>query len=155
RRKALRVLLMVYDARRRGGEEPASLGRIAEALGDIQAYAVLSPLTRLAAHQEPEVRAKAVGSTRHLFFKRSFVLIRKGLSDERPEVRAAALRALGELNFTHAFEPLSRIYREYEDRAVRRAALRSIGLIRTLEAGEFLLEVLRYESDDLRQVAAE
>lgn len=155
RRHALRVILQVLDARTRGAEDTRALGRIAESLGQIQAYAVLSPLEKLGAHPEAEVRAKAVGATRTLFFKRSFVLVRKGLSDEAPEVRAAALQALSDLHFTHAFEPLSRIYREYENRQIRKTVLRSIGRIPTMEAGEFLLEVLRYESDELRTVAAD
>jgi hypothetical protein len=154
RRKALKVLIQVHDAQR-NPNEMQSLARIAESLGEISAYAVLSPLEKLANHEGEAVRAQAVGATKHLYFKRSFVLVRKGLSDSSPEVREQALRAMKELHFNHAFEPLSRIYREHDEARVKKVALRSIGRIFTIEAGEFLLEVMRYETGDLPQIAEE
>lgn len=155
RRKALKVLFMVHEARKRGPEEPQALARIAESLGEIHAYAVLSPLEKLGSSTLDAVRAQAVGSTKHLYFKRSFVLVRKGLQDSAPEVREQAIASMKELHFNHAFEPLSRIYREHEDLRVKKTVLRSVGRIFTVEAAEFLLEVLRYEGSDLPQVAEE
>ena len=61
--------------------------------------------------------------------------------------------AIGGLHFPHAFNPLARIYRESTDPRVRAAALQSIGKIQTVEAGEFLVMVLRQEAGDLREAA--
>ena len=61
--------------------------------------------------------------------------------------------AIGGLHFPHAFNPLARIYRESTDPRVRAAALQSIGKIQTVEAGEFLVMVLRQETGGLREAA--
>ena len=90
---------------------------------------------------------------RHLFFKRTFNMIQRGLRDEAPPVRQAALEALKALHFPHAFDPLTRIFREHDEANVKEVALESIARIGSLEAGEFLVEVLRYEAEPLRQVA--
>jgi HEAT repeat protein len=68
-------------------------------------------------------------------------------------VKEAALVAIGGLHFPHAFNPLARIYRESTDARVRTAALQSIGKIQTVEAGEFLVMVLRQETAGLREAA--
>ena len=90
---------------------------------------------------------------KHLYFKRTFLLIARGLRDESREVREAALEAVAALHFPSAFDPLTRIFREHEDRHIRATALESLGRISTLEAGEFLLEVMRFEPEPLRDVA--
>jgi HEAT repeat protein len=68
-------------------------------------------------------------------------------------VRDAAIEALRGLHFPHAFNPLARIYREADDPRVQAVALESIGKIQSIEAGEFLLMVLRQEEGGLRDVA--
>jgi len=68
-------------------------------------------------------------------------------------VRDAALEAMARLHFAHSFDPLTRIFREHDDARVKEVALESLGRTASLEAGEFLLEVLRYEAEPLRQVA--
>jgi hypothetical protein len=70
-------------------------------------------------------------------------------------VREGALEAMTALHFPHAFDPLTRIFREHDEAKVKEVALRSIGRIASLEAGEFLVEVLRYEAEPLRGVARE
>ena len=95
---------------------------------------------------DPAIRRAAVRALRFLYFKRSFVIVRKALADPDAQVREAALVAIGGLHFPHAFNPLARIYRESTDPRVRGAALQSIGKIQTVEAGEFLVMVLRQES---------
>jgi len=94
-----------------------------------------------------------VRALRFLYFKRSFVIVRKALNDPDNQVREAALVAIGGLHFPHAFNPLARIYRESNDPNVRSYALQSIGKIQTVEAGEFLVMVLRQESGNLREAA--
>jgi hypothetical protein len=154
RRRALVVLLTLADAQARNAQnEVETLVQVADALGHLQSYAALSPLEKLFGSSEPPIRKAAVHALRLLFFKRSFVILRKALGDPDAQVREAALVALGGLNFPHAFNPLARIYRESSDPRVRTAALQSIGKIQTVEAGEFLVMVLRQESGHLREAA--
>jgi HEAT repeat protein len=154
RRRALVVLLIMADAQARNAVgETETLVEVADKLGELQSYAALSPLEKLFASPEPAVRRAAVRALRFLYFKRSFVIVRKALSDPDAQVREAALVAIGGLHFPHAFNPLARIYRESTDPRVRAAALQSIGKIQTVEAGEFLVMVLRQEAGNLREAA--
>lgn len=152
RRRALNVLLLYLESRSTA-EEPSLLAQIAQGLGELQAYAALRPLERLYEHADPRVRAGVMRALKQLFFKRTFLLIQRGLEDENPEVREAALEAVAALHFPAAFDRLSRIFRESEDQRVRRTALESIGRIPTVEAGEFLLEVMRHEAQPLGELA--
>ena len=155
RRRALNVLLAHLDAIGPGGtaSDDKVLGQIAQALGELQAYPALRPLERLFGHPAPAVRRGVMRAARNLYFKRTFGLITRGLRDEAKEVRQAALEAVAALHFAAAFDPLTRIVREHDDPRVKATALESLGAIATLEAGEFLIEVLRYEGDPLRDVA--
>jgi hypothetical protein len=154
RRRALVVLLTLADAQARNAAgETETLVHVAELLGELQSYAALSPLEKLYASNDPVIRRAAVKALRFLYFKRSFVIVRKALGDPDAQVREAALTAIGGLHFPHAFNPLARIYRESNDGRVREAALASIGKIQTVEAGEFLVMVLRQEADRLRDAA--
>lgn len=154
RRRALVVLLTLAAAQARRAEgEPETLVHVAELLGELQSYAALSPLERLFASSDPLIRRAAARALRYLYFKRSFVIVRRALADADAQVREAAITAIEGLHFPHAFNPLARIYRESNDPRVRSAALVSIGKIQTVEAGEFLVMVLRQEAGALRQAA--
>ncbi len=154
RRRALVVLLTLADAQARNAAgSTETLVNIAELLGELQSYAALSPLEKLFASPDPIIRRAAVRALRFLYFKRSFVIVRKALADGDAQVREAALVAIAGLHFPHAFNPLARIYRESNDPRVRAAALQSIGKIQTVEAGEFLVMVLRQETGNLRDAA--
>lgn len=154
RRRALVVLLTLADAQTRQQDgETETLVHVAELLGELQSYAALSPLEKLFGATDPVIRRAAVRALRFLYFKRSFVIVRKALADPDAQVREAALVAIGGLHFPHAFNPLARIYRESNDLRVRTSALQSIGKIQTVEAGEFLVMVLRQETGGLREAA--
>ncbi|MEO6777198.1 MAG: HEAT repeat domain-containing protein [Kofleriaceae bacterium] len=154
RRRALVVLLTLADAEQKKLEGDLGIAaKVAELLGELQSYAALSPLEKLYDSPEPAIRVAAVKALRFLYFKRSFVIVRKALADPDAAVREAALTAIGGLHFPHAFNPLARIYRESTDPRVRTRALESIGRIQTVEAGEFLVMVLRQESGALRDAA--
>ncbi len=154
RRRALVVVLIAADAAHRSrGTSTQTLRELAGFLGELTSYAALNPLEKLYEHDDASVRHAAVLALRHLFFKRSFVIIRKALADPNAEVREAAIEALPGLKFTHAFNPLAQIYRESDEPKVQIAALRSIGAIQNLEAGEFLIMVLRQEEGRLREEA--
>src|SRR5690606_6212630 len=99
RRRALVVVLTMADADRREDRSNAeTLCQIAELLGELQAYAALSPLEKLYEHEDPAVRRAAIRALRFLFFKRSFVLIRQALLDGDAGVREAARDALANLH---------------------------------------------------------
>ncbi len=154
RRRALVVVLTLLDAASRSEEQsPETLVKVADLLGELQSYAALNPLERLFEHADPQVRRAAVRALRFLYFKRAFVIVRRALVDRDPGVRVAAIEALGGLHFPHAFNPLAQIYSESGDARVRAAALESIGKIQSIEAGEFLVSVLRQEEGSLRDVA--
>jgi hypothetical protein len=154
RRRALVIVLTLEDAAIRGEDvHPETLAQVAELLGELQSYAALSPLERLFEHQEGRVRQAAVRALRFLFFKRAFVLVRRALQAADDGVREAAVEAVSGLSFPHAFNPLARIYRESDEPRVKAVALESIGKIQSIEAGEFLLMVLRQEDGPLREAA--
>jgi tetratricopeptide (TPR) repeat protein len=159
RRRALIVLLdcLEEEAAHPGIDvlsmETTRLARVAERLGDLQIYVVLRPLERLFDHADVRVQRGVMRALRFLFFKRSFGLLNRGLASSDDGVRQGALEALGRLYFNHAFDPLVRIFRETEDGTIKATALESIGRIPTLEAGDFLIEVLRYEPEPLRGLA--
>ncbi len=123
----------------------ANLATLADYLGRVEIYACLAPLEKTYEHDDPSVRAACLSAVRRLFFKRSFVLVTRALEDESEAVRKEALEVVEKLHFPHgAFDPLARIYRSSLSPEVRRAALGSIGHIPSMEAIEFLIDVLRH-----------
>jgi len=159
RRRALIVLLDCLEEATVPGAagtlqiDPTRLARVAERLGDLQIYVVLRPLEKLFEHADVGVQRGVMCALRFLFFKRSFGLLNQGLAASDDGVRQGALEALGRLYFNHAFDPLVRIFRESEDSTIKATSLESIGRIPTLEAGDFLIEVLRYEPEPLKGLA--
>lgn len=129
------------------------LVELAGRLGRVGIYASLAPLERYMKHPEPAVRAACMRAVRELFFKRSFVLVARGLADPDGDIRREALGAVQALHFVHAFDPLARIYRSSTDPAIRRAALGSIGRIPSLEAVEMLIDVVRHGDPEERRLA--
>lgn len=133
----------------------AQRGELADLLGKVELYVCLDPLGRMASDPEASVRARVMGSLARLFFKASFPIIERGLEDTAPEVRRAALGAVEALHFTHALDPLRRIYRRASDPKVRSTALGSIARVQNPEAVELLLEALRSGSQEDAATARE
>lgn len=132
---------------------PETLVGLAAYLGKVEIYSALAPLEKLGDHDDPRVRSAAQKAVRQLFFKRSFVLVMRGLSDADASVRREALEAVGTLHFGHAFDPLQRIFRSSPDPNVRKRALQSIGKISSIEAAEMLVDVLRQGDPEERNLA--
>lgn len=153
RRRALLCRLVQLGAAEGPSLRPQTLAVLAMYLGRVELYAALAPLERMFEHDDARVRAAVMRAVRQLFFKRSFVTIQRGLVDDDPTVRREALAAVQSLHFAHAFDPLSRIYREARDTETRRAALSSIGKISTIDAVEFLIDVLRHGDRGDRELA--
>ncbi len=144
KRRALLCRLEVLAVEEQVAMNEEALRRVALRLGHLTTYTALSPLETLYKHGTERVRAGCMSAIRSLFFKRSFGLLSRGLKDESAGVRKEALEAVRALHFTHALEPLTRLYREHRDPQVRMTALQSVGKISTPDAAEFLLEVVRY-----------
>ena len=112
-----------------------------------------APADRDGEKKEGTVKARAVKAAKTLYFKRTFVVINKGVADREPNVRRMAQDAIAALHFPHAFDPLSRLHRDSVDADVRRAALQSIGRIQSLEAVEYLVGVVTHGTGDERILA--
>jgi hypothetical protein len=154
RRRALNLILELLDARRNGTESsPETLSRVAELLGQLQSYAALRPLERLFDTPHAAVRRAVIRALRFLYFKRTFVLVGRALGDAEEPVREAGLEAMRSLHFPHAFQPLSRLYRDHPDERVKIAALETLGKLGSIEATELLVSVVRHESGALRAFA--
>jgi hypothetical protein len=152
-----RALLWMLKQLGTAGDRPTAeeLVELAQQLGRTDLYTALSPLERLYAHPDARVRAGCLRALRQLYFKRSFVLVSLGLRDPDGTVRSEALAAASALHFSHAFDPLARIYRESTDLKVRRAVLGSIARIQTAQAVEMLVDVLRHGDGEERRIARE
>ena len=153
RRRAVNLILELAAARTAGSIGADTLAAVAQGLGELQSYPALAPLERLYLHSDARVRRAAVRALRHLYFKRSFGLLQRGLVDRDSAVKEAAVEALRGLHFPHAFHPLIRIFREHRDERIKAVALESLARVGTLEAGELLVGVLRQELGPLREVA--
>jgi HEAT repeat protein len=129
--------------------------RLAERLALVELYTILSPLERLYQASEPSIRAAVIRSLSRFFYKRTFITLRQALSDPDPSVVAEATRAVEELHFSHAFDPLARIYRECRAPEARAAALRALAKIDTVEAAEMLLGVIQHDGHVERSAAIE
>lgn len=143
RRRALLCRLHQLGSGERS-PSPETLEHLATHLGRVEIYASLAPLEHMVDHDSERVRAAVLRAVRKLFFKRSFVLVMRGLKDDDDAVKREALAAVSALHFPHSFDPLARIYRESADPEVRRTALESIGKIQSIDAAEMLIDVLRH-----------
>lgn len=136
--------------------ETTTLAELAVALGRIQVYEVLRPLERLFEQSAAaQVRTAVMAGVGQVYCRRSFGLIRRGLEDPAPGVRAQALAALRGLRFRDGLEPLTRIFRESAAEDVRLAALETIADLGSLEAGMVLLDAVLQEEGQVRAVAEE
>jgi hypothetical protein len=153
-RFALRGLL-VASAPGFSFDDPRATAELARALGHVQEFRVLGPLERLAGHAAPEVRAAVMASVRDNYYRRSLVIVQRGLTDPSPLVSEEALRSLRSLGFRNGFDQLVRVYRETKEERVRFAVIDAMVRAEAFEAGLFLLDVVRQESGALAAAAAE
>jgi tetratricopeptide (TPR) repeat protein len=160
RRKAMLARLTALPIEAHADDaSPAAAGaraRLAEQLAQLQLYAVLSPLEKLLEQPERKVKVAVLQAMQTLFFKRSFVAVRAGLRDSDQAVVEQATKAVEALCFQHAVDPLSRIFRESANQAVRGASLRAMARIDSAEAADFLVGVLEHgtPADRLSALAA-
>jgi len=128
---------------------------VAQALGDVQLYEVLSPLKKLFDQGDASVRVAVVKAVSRVLNKRSFVLINLGLRDPELLVQNEACRSLRALHFAEALDPLKRIFAGSVLPEVQSASLHAIAEIGSLEAGQFLIEVVLEAPEPLRVEAGQ
>ncbi len=128
---------------------------LAEHLSQVELYAVLSCLEQMFRRPEQPVRIAVVRALSRFLYKRTFITLRGALIDPDAQVAEDAARALEELRFPHAFDPLARIYRESSSPVARASALRALAKIDTQEAAELLLSVIEHDGMEARSVAVE
>jgi tetratricopeptide (TPR) repeat protein len=129
--------------------------KLAEQLALVELYTILSPLEHLYKRREPEVRAAVVRALSRFLYKRTFITLREALADDDQTIVQESAKALEELRFPHAFDPLARIYRESQSPLVRASAVRALAKIDTYEAAEMLLGVIQHDGTQERAAAVD
>jgi hypothetical protein len=152
-RLALRAVLLA-SAPTFSLDDTGATAALALALGRTGVYEMLRPLERLADHAAPAVRVAVMEGAACIFQPRTFNVLRKGLADSSPLVAREALRSLGGMGYRGGFDPLVRIFRETADESVRGVVVEAVGNVGTLEAGLFLLDLVRHDGGALRAAAA-
>lgn len=157
RRKAMLARLTAFAVEGRSEDAGTVVARVrlADQLAQLQLYAVLSPLEKLFESRARDVRVAVLSAMQTLFFKRTFVTVRKALKDPEGPVVVQAAKATEALYFQHAFDPLSRIIRESSIPEVRASALRALARVDTVEAAEFLLSTLEHGAPVDRSATAD
>ena len=157
-----RLTALVVEAHEREGAAPRGPAAmqglyvdLAEQLALVELYTILSPLEHMFRRPEQPVRVAVVRALARFLYKRTFITLREALADADPTVVSEAARALEELRFPHAFDPLARIYRESQSAAVRVSAVRALAKIDTLEAAEMLLGVIQHDGREERAAAVD
>jgi hypothetical protein len=154
RRKAMLARLAAIELERTPPTDAAGARiRLAEELGQVQLYAVLSPLEKLFADPERGVKVAVLQALQTLSFKRSFVTVQAALRDHDPVVVESAARVVESLTFPHAVDPLSRIFRESPQPTVRLAAIRALARVDTPEAAEVVLGAIEHGAPADRRAA--
>jgi hypothetical protein len=151
-RLALRAVL-VASAPSFSRDDVQAASELALALGRTQVYDVLRPLERLYEHAAPEVRAAVMAGVGRVYNVRSFNLVRRGLADPSSQVTDEALRALRRLWFKDGFDALTRIFRDSTDERVRAVVVEAVADIGSVEAGMFLVDLVRHDAGALRAAA--
>jgi hypothetical protein len=153
-RYALRGLL-VANAPGFSLDDVRATAELARALGNVGVFQALGPLERLAGHAAPEVRAAVMASVRNTFYRRSLLIVQRGLADPSSLVSEEALRSLRWLGFRNGLDQLVRVYREAKEERVRLAVIDAMVRAEAFEAGLFLLDIVRQETGALAAAAAE
>jgi HEAT repeat protein len=137
------------------GPAAEAYARLAEQLSLVELYTILSPLEQMFRRPEQAVRVAVVRALSRFLYKRTFITLREALTDGDPTIVHEAAKALEELRFPHAFDPLARIYRESQTGSVRCSAVRALAKIDTIEAAEMLLGVIQHDGPEERGAATE
>lgn len=155
RRSAVLGRLAALAAETTEREPTYALEIVANHLAPIGLYAVLPALEMLFDHAEPTIRVAAVRALGRHSYKRSFVTLQRAVNDPSAEVRQAAVDEIRRQRFEHAFDPLSRLYRQSEHQPARLAALHALGQLDLKESHELLFGALEHGTLEESTAAAQ
>jgi hypothetical protein len=157
RRRAMLARLAALEIDDRPADANPSLAharlRLADQLAQLQHYAVLSPLEAMFAQRDRRLKIAVLEALQTLFYKRTFVTLRAALRDPDPLIVQRAAKTLEALHFEHAFDPLSRIFRESASPIARASALQALARIDSREAAELLMGVIEHGASSDRAAA--
>jgi len=134
---------------------PDAYVRLAEQLSLIELYTILSPLEKMYTQGSQPVKVAVIKALSRFLYKRTFITLRAALGESDPSIVHEASRAIEELRFPHAFDPLTRIYRESQNTHVRCSAVKALSKIDTVEAAEMLLGVIQHDGSEERKAAVD
>jgi len=146
-------------------EDPAVVAGAVNLVGRMNFGEAAPWVSRLLSHESPRVRLACIGAAKNLGASMALGALREPLFDSEREVRIAAARALGELRYKPAAEPLKSILQSKElrqaDLSEQIAFFESYGMIRDPEGVRLLDGFLnrrgflgRRESGEIRACAA-
>ncbi len=147
RRRAMLARLTAIDLETPRADPAEAVGvqiRLAEELGQVQLYVVLSPLEKLFESPNLQVKAAVLQALQTLSFKRCFVTVESALHAAEPMLVEQAAKVVESFTFPHAVDPLSRILREAPQASVRASALRALARVDTTEAAAIVLGVVEH-----------
>jgi hypothetical protein len=154
RRAALVGRLVALSAEAASAEEQERAGiLLASYLAPIRLFALLAALENLYTSRFSSVRRAAVKALGRYCYKRTFITLERALSDPDQTVAEEGNRAIEQLRFPHAFDPLVRIYRGARRPGARMSALRALARVDVEEAAELMLGVLSHGPAEERDVA--
>jgi HEAT repeat protein len=148
RRKALLISLAYDDHLTSGGDPEHVPPGLIDRLGELQHPAAVRPLLAMYDQGDDSTKALVVEKSAQLKQKEVFALLDKALLNTG-RIREAAIAALRRMTFQPGLDSLVRIFNSHDHPDVRDAALRSIAVVGTDEACEFLLDVLRSNTGNL------
>ena len=152
RRKALMISLAYDDHLVAGGDPEHVPPGLIERLGELQHPAAVRPLLAMYEQGDEATKALVIEKAAQLKQKEVFALLDKALLSTG-RIREAGVVALRRMTFQPGLDSLVRIFNSHDTADVRDACLRSIAMVGTDEACEFLLDVLRSNTGNLAQKA--
>lgn len=174
RRHALTILLRTCGPPLLDGAAQERLYQsLVQSLASLRTYEALAVLERLVADSHPpksvglglsikglgppssKLRLAVLGVLPKLPYKRSLGILQQCLGDPDPEVRKRAREVLALMSFPDAISPLCRLFRSGAELPVRTSVLTALARASDPVATEFMLDVVRQESEPLRSLAAQ
>lgn len=143
RRKALLIALAYDDHIAAGGDAQRVPKHVIDRLGELGHAAAVQPLLALYDTGEESVRVAVLERGSLLRHKEVFALIDKALNASSARLTESGLNALRRMTFPQALDSLVRIFGGHASDRVKEACLKSIAVIGTDEACEFLLDIMR------------
>lgn len=149
RRKALIISLQYDDHIQSSGDPQIPPTSLIYSICELGHPAAVPPLLAIFEISNEETRLAILDRAPNLKKKEISELIDRALETESEAIQEACINALHRMNFPQALDTLVRIFSSTLTGAVKDACLSSIAAIGTDEACEFLLDIIRSNTDNL------